>query len=54
MTKPQKYPLCVSNPCQKYIVMGIVMGKLAGGMVLLVTFHSLVLAFCHMVHLCCG
>ena len=30
------------------------MGRLAGGMVLPVPFHSLVLAFCHMVHLCYG
>ena len=29
-----------------------VMGKLAGGMVLLLPFHSLVMAFCHIVHLC--
>ena len=31
-----------------------VMGRLAGGMVLPLPFHSLVLAFCHMVHLCYG
>ena len=31
-----------------------VMGRLAGGMVLPLTFHSLVVAFCHMVHLCYG
>ena len=29
-----------------------VMGRLAGGMVLPLAFHSLVLAFCHIVHLC--
>ena len=29
-----------------------VMGRLAGGMVLPLPFHSLVLAFCHIVHLC--
>ena len=28
----------------------IVMGRLAGGMVQLVPFHSLVSAYCHMVH----
>ena len=32
----------------------IVMGRLAGGMVLLLPFHSLVMAFCHTVHLCYG
>ena len=31
-----------------------VMGRLAGGMVLPLPFHSLVLAFCHIVHLCYG
>ena len=31
-----------------------VMGRLAGGMVLPLPFHSLVVAFCHMVHLCYG
>ena len=31
-----------------------VMGRLAGGMVLPLPFHSLALAFCHMVHLCYG
>ena len=31
-----------------------VMGRLAGGMVLPLPFHSLVLAFRHMVHLCSG
>ena len=31
-----------------------VMGRLAKGMVLPLPFHSLVLAFCHIVHLCCG
>ena len=31
-----------------------VMGRLAGGMVLPLLFHSLVLAFCHIVHLCYG
>ena len=30
------------------------MGRLAGGMVLPLPFHSLVLAFCHMVHPCYG
>ena len=30
------------------------MGKLAGGMVLPLPFHSLVLAFCNIVHLCYG
>ena len=28
------------------------MGILVGGMVLPLPFHSLVLAFCHIVHLC--
>ena len=32
----------------------IVMGRLARGMVLPLPFHSLVVAFCHMVHLCYG
>ena len=31
-----------------------IMGRLARGMVLPLPFHSLVLAFCHMVHLCYG
>ena len=31
-----------------------VMGRLAGGMVRLSPFHSLVVAFCHIVHLCYG
>ena len=31
-----------------------VMARLAGGMVLPLPFHSLVLAFCHIVHLCYG
>ena len=31
-----------------------VMGRLAGGMVLPLPFHSLSLAFCHIVHLCYG
>ena len=31
-----------------------VMGRLAGGMVLPLPLHSLVVAFCHMVHLCYG
>ena len=31
-----------------------VMGRLAGGMVLPVPFHSLILAYCSMVHLCHG
>ena len=31
-----------------------VMGRLAGGMVHPLPFHSLVVAFCHMVHLCYG
>ena len=31
-----------------------VMGRLAGGMVVPLPFHSLVVAFCHMVHLCYG
>ena len=30
------------------------MGRLLGGMVLPLPFHSLVLAFCHIVHLCYG
>ena len=30
------------------------MGRLAGGMVLPLPFHSLVLALCHIVHLCYG
>ena len=30
------------------------MGKLAGGMVLPLPFHSLLVAFCHKVHLCYG
>ena len=30
------------------------MGRLAGGMVLPLLFHSLVVAFCHIVHLCYG
>ena len=31
-----------------------IMGRLVGGMVLPLPFHFLVLAFCHMVHLCYG